>query len=165
MAGLPDEIKALAEFSPAEDLLLAVLRQGLPGIVVQSLIEQGQSFPFVLVRRNPTGPLWGGDMRFVDEASMLVHCFCEDPDGDEDAAILSEAVRSVLFRAFQTQLVIPGRGHITKLEMTSAPREVSDWSTSAGPVQYADLPTGVYRYEAKYSLQIRKPRTLTLQNH
>jgi hypothetical protein len=32
MAGLPNHIKALAELSPVEDLLLAVLREGLPGI-------------------------------------------------------------------------------------------------------------------------------------
>lgn len=162
MAGLPAEIYELAQFSPAEDLMLALLRDRLSGIPVQTMIEQNQPIPFVLVRRNPTGPLWGGDMRFVDEASMIVHAYVADPNGDEDAGILSEAIRVILFDAFKKQTVVPGRGHITKLEMTIAPRQVNDWATSAGPVQYADLPTGVWRYEAKYDLQIRKPKTLVL---
>lgn len=158
MAGLPDEIKALAELSPVEDLLLAVLRDGLPGIKVQSLISFDQTFPLVVVRRLPSFGNWEGDTRFLDAAQIAVHAFCVDPDGDEDAAILSEAVRVVLRNAWLDQVVVPGRGHLTRVDMTSAPRRVSDWATSSGPVQYADLPTGVWRYETLYQIEIRKPR-------
>ncbi|MEU9795063.1 hypothetical protein AB0E27_31510 [Streptomyces sparsogenes] len=159
MAGLPPQIKALAELSPVEDLMLAVLRKGLPGIQVQSLIAKNQTFPLVLARRDPSFGNWSGDTRFLDAARVAVHCFCEDPDGDEDAAILSEAVRVVLRDAWLNQTVYRGLGHITRVDLASAPRRQTDWATSAGPVQYADLPTGVWRYEATYDIEIRKPRT------
>jgi hypothetical protein len=159
MAGLPPEIKALAELSPVEDLMLAVLRDGLPGIQVKSLIAKSQTFPLVLVRRDPSFGNWSGDTRFLDAARVAVHTFCQDPNGDEDAAILSEAVRVVIRDAWLKQKVIPGRGHITRADLSSAPRRVTDWATATGPVQYADLPTGVWRYEATYDIEIRKPRT------
>ncbi|MFF3793780.1 hypothetical protein ACFYXW_27670 [Streptomyces sp. NPDC001981] len=158
MAGLPAEIKALAELSPVEDLMLAILRDGLPGIQVRSLIAKDQTFPLVLVRRDPSFGNWQGDTRFLDAARVAVHVFCQDPDGDEDAAILSEAVRVVIRDAWLSQKVVPSRGHITRVDLASAPRRVTDWATSTGPVQYADLPTGVWRYEATYDIEIRKPR-------
>ncbi|MGW7434721.1 hypothetical protein [Streptomyces sp. NPDC054849] len=158
MAGLPAEIKALAELSPVEDLLLAVLREGLPGIAVNSLIARDQSFPLVLVRRDPSFGTWTGDARFTDSARISVQSFCEDPDGDADAAILAEAVRVVLRDAWLNQKVYAGRGHLTRVDMASAPRRATDWATATGPVQYADLPTGVWRYETQYDVEIRKPR-------
>lgn len=159
MAGLPPEIKALAELSPVEDLLLAVLRDGLPGIPVKSLIAADQTFPFVLVRRDPSFGLWTGDARFTDSARVVVQTLCSDPDGDPDAAILAEAVRVVMREAWLKQKVYPGRGHITRVDMASAPRRATDWATATGPVQYADLPTGVWRYETQYDVDIRKPRS------
>ncbi|PCG86357.1 hypothetical protein CIB93_08985 [Streptomyces sp. WZ.A104] len=158
MAGLPDHVKALAELSPVEDLLLAVLRKGLPGVAVKSLIDLRQDFPLVLVRRDPSFGAWGGDTRFTDSARVAIHAFAADPDGDQDAAILSEAVRVVLRDAWLKQQVFPGLGHITRVDMNSAPRRAPDWATATGVVQYADLPTGVWRYESIYDIQIRKPR-------
>lgn len=158
MAGIPAEIAALAELSPIEDLLLAILRDGLPGIAVKSLIAPDQQFPLVLVRRVSTLGDFAGDTRFIDSASVTVDCFAPDPDGDEDAAILSEAVRVVLRNAWLDQKVVPQRGHITRLDVASPPRRVTDWATATGPVQYADLPTGVWRYQTTYDLEVRKPR-------
>ncbi|MFG2209943.1 hypothetical protein ACIQK6_23865 [Streptomyces sp. NPDC091682] len=159
MAGLPDHIKALAELSPVEDLLLAVLREGLPGIRVKSLVDLHEQFPLVLVRRDPTWGEWQGDTRFTDAARVVINCFVPDPNGDEEAAILSEAVRVVLRNAWLNQKVYPRRGHIIRVDLNSAPRRATDWATATGPVQYADLPTGVWRYESIYDVQIRKPRT------
>jgi hypothetical protein len=160
VAGLPEHIRKLAELSPAEDLLLALLREGLPGIAVKTLIASDQSFPLVLVRRNPSFGNWGADTRFTDSARISVQAFCQDPDGDEDSAVLSEAVRVVLRDAWLTGKVVPDRGHLTHVEMVSAPRRATDWATATGPVQYADLPTGVWRYETEYQIDIRKPRSL-----
>ncbi|MEU4155697.1 hypothetical protein [Actinoplanes sp. NPDC026670] len=162
MAGLPPHIRALAELSPVEDVLLYVLRQGLPGIAVQSLVGFDQKFPMVLVRRLPQFGDWAGDDRFTDIADISINAFCEDPDGDTDAALLSEAVRVVLRNAWLGSMVVPGRGHITKVNMTSAPRRATDWATATGPVQYADLPTGVTRYESQFRVSIRKARTPNL---
>ena len=164
MAGLPPEIKALAELSPVEDLLLAILRDGLPGIQVKSLLADNQEFPLVLVRRLPSFGPWEGDTRFVDAAQVAIHTFCADPNGDEDAAILAEAVRVVMRDAWLDHKVVPGRGHLTRVDMTSAPRRVSDWATASGPVQYADLPSGVWRYETLYQIEIRKPRVRPYPN-
>ncbi|MFI5861812.1 hypothetical protein [Streptomyces sp. NPDC051546] len=159
MAGLPDHIKAMAELSPVEDLLLAVLREGLPGVRVKSLVDLHEEFPLVLVRRDPTWGEWQGDTRFTDAARVVINCFVPDPNGDEEAAILSEAVRVVLRNAWLNQKVYPRRGHIIRVDMNSAPRRATDWATATGPVQYADLPTGVWRYESIYDVHIRKPRT------
>lgn len=158
MAGLPAHIKAMAELSPVEDLLLPILREGLPGIPVSSLIAANQTFPLVLVRRGASFGEHAGDTRFTDSAQVSIQTFCADPNGDEDAAILAEAARVVLRDAWLKQKVVPGRGHLTRVELSSAPRRVTDWATAAGPVQYADLPTGVWRYESIYQIDIRKPR-------
>lgn len=157
MAGLPPEVVALAERSPVEDFLLDLYRAELAGIQTNTLIADDQTFPFLLVRRVPGLGENRGDPRFVDSATVSVQAFVEDPNGDEDAAILSEAARVVLRDAWLSNKVVPGRGHITTFEMSSAPRRVTDWATASGPVQYADLPSGVWRYEAQYHLTIRRP--------
>jgi len=158
MAGLPAHIRAMAELSPVEDVLIALLRAALPGIEVKTLISLDQRFPLVLVRRAAHLGEWNGDTRFVDSADITVHTFAVDPDGDEDAAILAEAVRVVLRDAWLDHKTVAGRGHIVRVDMTSAPRRVTDWATATGPVQYADLPTGVWRYETAYRIAIRRPR-------
>lgn len=158
MAGLPDAVRALAELSPVEDLLLALLRERLAGVEVNSLIAIDQRFPLVLARRAPNFGDWQGDTRFTDSADIVVHTFAADPNGDEDAAILAEAVRVTLRDAWLHHKGAPGRGHLTRVQMTSAPRRATDWATTAGPVQYADLPTGTWRYETTYRIEIRKPR-------
>ena len=157
MAGLPESVRALAEQTPVEDLILAVLRDGMPEMQVKSLISKDQTFPLVMARRMPNlGD--EGDTRFTEIATIAVHAFVPDPNGDEDAAILSEACRVVLRDAWLNHKTFPGLGHISTFEMTSAPRRVTDWATATGPVQFADLPTGTWRYEAIYRLEIRKPR-------
>lgn len=153
---LPQAIKDLAELSPVEDVLLNILRLGLPGVTVRSLIPLDASFPLVIVRRAPGFGEWQGDTRFLDVAEVNIHAFTEDPNGDEDGAILSEAVRVVLRNAWFNKRVVPGLGSITSLRMTDAPRRVTDWATSTGPVQYADLPSGCWRYETTYKVGIRK---------
>ena len=159
MAGIPPHIREIAELSPAEDLLLYVLRQGLPGIRVQSMINLRQVFPLILIRRQPHFGNWSGDDRFTDVADIALNVFCEDPDGDADAALLSDAARIVLRNSWLPHsFVVPGRGHITRADMTSAPRRAPDWSTATGPVQYADLPTGVHRYESLFRVSIKKAR-------
>ena len=162
MTGIPDEVKAMAELSPLEDVLLYVLRGALQdtyGVNVQSLIEIDQTFPLVLVRRGPGFGEWEGDPRFTDIGPAVITTFAADPNGDEDAAILAEVARVVMRDAWLDQTVVPGRGYIFACDMTQAPRRVTDWATSSGPVQYADLPTGVWRYETVYRIGVRRPRT------
>jgi hypothetical protein len=155
---LPPSVLALVELSPIEDILLTVLRAGLPDILVCSLIPKNPPSAFVLVRRMPGMGLWRGDSRFTDSGRFYIHAFTEDPDGDEKGALLSEAVRVVLRNAWLAHTVVPGRGSVIEIKMTSEPARVTDWATASGPVQFADLPSGFWRYESTYSIKVRKPR-------
>lgn len=154
-SSLHPDVLALVEMSPVEDLLLGLLPQRLTGVDVGSLIADDQAFPFVLIRRDGDWGEWGGDSRFVDSAQVSVQTFCAGLNGDSDAALLAEAVRVVLRDSVNK--VVPGRGHLTKVHMIAAPRRQPDWATATGPVQYADLPTGVWRYETVFAIQIRRP--------
>lgn len=163
MAGLPDSILALAEHSAAEDLALAILRARISEVPIVTAIELKQTFPVVLVRRLPTTWQRNTDERFFDSIELAVHCFAEDgtqdgdSSGDKDAAILSDACRIVLRDAALDHFYDPDLGSVTWMEVTAFPRRAPDWATSAGPVQYADLPSNVVRYEARYHLCVRKP--------
>jgi hypothetical protein len=139
---------------PLEDLLLPLLRPRLTGISVQSLLHDDQTFPVVLVRSNGDWGNWSGDRRFIDTAQLNVQVFCDGLNADEDAAILSEAVRVVLIESINK--VVPGWGHIIDVDMVSRPRRVADWASSTGPVQYADLPTQISRYETLYEVVARR---------
>jgi hypothetical protein len=152
---LSPEVLALVEMSPIEDLLLGLLPDKLPGVQVRTLIADDQTFPLALVRVSGDWGEWGGDPRFLDAGQVTVHTFCEGINGDIDASLLSEAIRVVLRDSVNE--VVPEKGHMTKVQMMTRPRRVSDWATSTGPVQYADLPTGVWRYETIYQIEIKKP--------
>jgi hypothetical protein len=153
---LPQEILDLVEMHPVEDLVLALLRQRITTIPVQSQIYDDQTFPAIVIHRGDMiGEWWGGDPRFIDAARLDVFCFVEGVDADEDGALLSEAVRNALRNSLNQ--VVPGLGHLTQVTMTSPPRNAADWDTATGPVQYADLPTEVVRYSTTYALSIRKP--------
>lgn len=157
---LPPEILALTEMGPVEDLLLSVLRPVFqPHIPVKTRVKTDQDFPLILVRRGDSFGNWDGDHRFLDQAMVVIHTFSAGPDADEDAALLAEAVRVVLHDAVNE--VVPGKGHITKVRMLASPRRAPDWVTATGPVQYADLPTGVERYETRYQVHIKRPEMLS----
>lgn len=158
MAELPDSVKAMAEFAPVEEVLLPVLRNRIPGIDIKALYEDDQTFPVVLVRRVNPVQGWPGDPRFLDVAVVDIECLCEGLEADRDAALLSDAVRVALHRAWQEQDVIPDRGGVSFVHMFIPPHKVPDWATSVGPVQYADLPQGVVRYESSFRVDIRKPK-------
>lgn len=156
---LPAHILQLIEFSPIEDLVKAYLEPQLAPISVVTAIEPSPPFPYVLVRRLSTDGDWTGDARgFYDSAKLAVHVYTGDPDGDLKGSLLSEAIRVLLRDAVAQRWVHPDLGCFTKVRMTMEPTRRPDWATSTGPVQYADLPTGSWRYESHYELTIRAPR-------
>ena len=158
--GLPAEITDVVELHPVEDIALRILRDRFPSIQVNSLIEFDQSAItdcFILVRRIPSWGSWQGDHRFVDFAGLAVHVFTKEPDADEKAAIVSEAVRVALRDASYSNAYFSGLGGLIKIRMDEEPTRRTDWATSSGPVQFADLPQGFQRYESRYSLWIRRP--------
>ena len=159
--GLPREVLDVVEMQPVEDLCLHILRLSLPGACIKSLIEFDQKLYehdwFILVRRIPGWGLWAGDERFVDSAGLALHVFTQDPDSDEKAAIISEACRVRLRDAARKSTYYRGLGGLVKATMSQEPSRKTDWATSSGPVQFADLPAGWQRYETHYQLRIRRP--------
>lgn len=154
--GLPEEILSLTELKPVEDLVLALLRDKITSVPVQSQIYDDQTFPAIVIHRGDLiGQAWWGDSRFMDNCRLDVFCFVEGINADEEGALLSEAVRVALRDSIN--ITVPGYGYLTKVRMTSAPRHAADWDTATGPVQYADLPAEVIRYSTSYALSIRKP--------
>ena len=154
-SSLPANVLGLIEMSPVEDLMLALLRAALPDISVQTLVHTGQTFPFILIRSDGSWGQWEGDERFIDSSTIEVHAFCDGINADSDANLLSEALR-VILRDSKNK-VIPGKGHLISVEMLDRPKRSPDWAASVGPVQYADLPTGVERWQTTYKVTIRKP--------
>lgn len=156
---LPQKVLNLAQFSLEEDVLLAVLRGVFePEIPVHALIEDATQYPFILVRKNHGMGINNGDPRFFSEGDVSIHTYTGGPDGDQDGGILSEAVRVVLHNAWQNNWHRPDLGSIVRIKMIEEPSRQADWATSSGPVQYADLPNGWYRYETVYNVRVRKPR-------
>lgn len=156
MPDLPESVVNAAEFAPVEDVLLPIIRHHLPGARIYSEVPADDLFPYAVVRVAPSERWWTGDDRFVDWATVFVHVFAKNPDGERKAAIFSDAIRVALRDAWMQQTSF-GMGHISQYRMTNRPSRRSDWATSQGPVQYADLPNGVTRYEALYAIQIRRP--------
>lgn len=155
MCTIPASALALVEMNPVEDLLLDLLREALPDVRVQSLVEVKQKFPFILVRSAGSWGAWTGDERFIDASTVEIHVLCKGVNADKDASLLSEAVR-VALRDSKNK-VIPDKGYVIAVEMLDRPKRSPDWANSVGPVQYADLPTGVERWDASYRVTIRKP--------
>lgn len=157
MGQIPQSVYDLAEYRPVEDVVLPILRPRLGGVPVYSLIPDGaDELPFVLVRRNHTERSWQGDERgWLDMAYVTIHTLTQDPDGDEQGAVLSEAVRVVLRDAARKGWATEDGVRLSTVQLVSEPRRVADWATATGPVQYADLPTGTWRYEALYRMRLR----------
>lgn len=158
MSDLPASVYTLIENKPVEDIILAILREGLPDVPVYSLIPETAPEFFVLVRRLGGAGGWAGDARFTDTGRFRIHTFTADPDGDYKGAILSEAVRVVLRNAWLNKWQNSDLGSVISIEMIAEPSRQTDWATSSGPVQYADLPLGYWRYESTYHLEVRRPR-------
>jgi hypothetical protein len=153
MSSLPLEVLDLVEFDPLEDLVLSLLRLKFAVVPVRTLISSDQEFPFILLRRGDEWGRWDGDPRFISTGVLRVNTFAEGPEADKDAALLGEAVRVALTGSLN---VVTPSGHLTKVDPISLPIRRPDWATATGPVQYADLPSGVARYEAIYELAYRR---------
>jgi hypothetical protein len=160
---VPDWIAEKVKFAPVEDLALAVLKEAFPKMNINTLIELNQAGDdysdgfFVRIRRILGAGLWAGDDRFIDYGALAVHVFTKDPDGDLRGALVSEAIRVALFEANLARKFYPGLGSLTDVRVDEEPSRKTDWATASGPVQFADLPAGYWRYETRYSMWVRKP--------
>lgn len=158
------DIASVPQFSPLEDLILALLRpleDEIPGLKVRTMYEENVTTPFILVRRisgaYASSQFGKGEERFVQRAVLAVQVITEDPNGDEKGAVLSELIRRVLTTAWLHQVVVPGAGSIATLVTLNPPHRASDWMTGTEVLQYANLPQQMHRYETEYGLILRPP--------
>lgn len=128
------------------DVLLPLLRAGLPGVNVFSRApDDVPSFmPLVVIRRT------GGSSdspTYYDVPWINVQCW-DGPSDTADAARnahnLADDVRRVLWTSWANQTTTPA-GHIRRVRESSAPEEIND----------PDVPM-FGRYQATYELWIRK---------
>lgn len=165
MAQLSAEIADIAELASVEQLLKHLLQDELPGVTVTTKIPQRKTekaLPMVLVRRYHNAlEARGGDSRFLGRCLVSVQTFTHDvaipgaPSGDLQGSTLSEAVRVRLREATIAKPHFPELGTFIGARLYSPPRRVADWATATGPVQYADLPAGTWRYETVYRISYR----------
>lgn len=155
MTSLPQSVLDMVEYSPLEDLLLAILRDRIPDINFTATVDLSPTLPMVLLRRNAESFTWRGHIRFLDSGLVDIHVFTQGAEADKDAALLSEAVRVALRDAWLDQDVIEGIGSMANVELYSSPHYTPDWATGVGPVQYADLPNDYVRYESTYLIAMR----------
>lgn len=128
------------------DLLLDLLRTDLLGVQVMSRIPDHieDYLPLVVIRRT------GGESvapEFYDEPLINVQCWCGSTAGSDPsraAADLADQVRGILWTAYRTQRVVPGRGWLVAVRESTGPLEVSD----------GDRPF-LGRYTATYDLRVR----------
>lgn len=153
---LPQSIKDMAVESPIEDIIIYAIREHLPDLPFGASIPAATPDFFGIVRAaNPLGSNIG-DARFVQWSDFDIEVFARGATGDEACAVISEAIRVALFKSWYPKpLIVPGRGHIVRVDQTIKPANKSDWATSNGPVQYASLPTDFWRYESSYVAKIR----------
>lgn len=161
--GMPASVVAGQELTPAEDFMLTLLRDLHPDLSFVSWIPFDQSdassvtSPFILVRRVPSMTGLDYDERFIDLANISIQVFARDPDADQKAAVISEAVRSSLHKAVKWPKYYRGLGSLVTVHRSEEAVRKTDWASGVGPVQFADLPAGFIRYEAVYTVQIRRP--------
>lgn len=158
---IPAALLASVQLQPAQAVFKAILSTAIAPIPVHIALPTNPTLPFVLVRRLPGMGDWNGDSRgLADVARMAIHVYADGNQGvnaEYAALTLSEIIRVKLREAWQAQWSDPALGALVKLRMTSEPSRVSDWATSSGPVQYADLPAGTWRYESHYMAVVRPP--------
>jgi hypothetical protein len=128
------------------DVLLPILRNGLPGVTVRSRTPDPlpDYIPLVVIRRT------GGSSdspTFYDTPWINVQCWAAqtgDMDAFRAAHNLADDVRRVLWTAWANQTTTPA-GWIRRVRESSAPEEIND----------PDVPM-FGRYQATYELWIRK---------
>lgn len=156
-SSLPDEVLEMVVIPRVTDLCATLLRQQFGDLIpVKTRIAQNHPLPSIVVRKIDT---WGRakkDQRAVAPRTeqVVIHALCDGPNAEKDAELLSEAARVALLDSINQ--VVPGKGHIVSVDPISLPSRSPDWATSTGPVQYASLPDGVERYEAKYEVTYRR---------
>lgn len=156
---LPASVAALIENPSVTDIALHILRTALPDVTVVSEIPMDTTFPLVLIRRGQRFSAPRGNERGLASTVVDVNVFTSGLEGDAEAEAISEAIRVAMRDAWANRLALAeGLGSLVRIWPEMAPSRSSDWATASGPVQYADLPAGAWRWESAYRITYRPPR-------
>lgn len=156
-------------FGSADELMLGILRPFFAGedVYIGSLYASGLEPPVIIVRRERRSGAQAAhvdDDRHIQAALVSIQTITAGVDADELGEELQEACRIAIRQAVINQTVVPGAGHITRIDNAILPSRVSDWATSTGVVQYSSLPKGWVRYESVYRLIISPPDQALVNN-
>lgn len=156
-------------FGSADELMLGILRPFFHGsnVHIGTLFSSGLEPPIIIARRerrSGTQAIDTADDRFTQPVVMSINTITSGVDADEVGEELQEACRIAIRQAVINQTVVPGAGHITRVDNAIVPSRVSDWATSTGVVQYASLPKGWVRYESVYRLILSPPEQALANN-
>lgn len=156
--------RSVPVFGSPTVLLLKILEPlKAKGVHVYEAFEDHMELPAVVAlvsRRNGAGGFGTASPTYTRVALVELNTITDGVEADDTADKLQEAARKLLFEAWLNQDEYPGVGVINRLDTQVIASRVSDWQTSTGVVQYAELPAGAQRYEAVYSLLLRPPRTV-----
>lgn len=158
--GLPASVTEKVRFYPFEDILVEIFKRGLEGVkFVTYIAEDIEDYPYVTGFRFTPQAGWSGDPRFIDTGLIRINVFTSGEHAEDEGFFISEAIRVMMLQAHLERWHFPGVGSVLNIEMTVEPTESTDWATSTGVVQFADLPKGVLRSETVYRMTIRRPQT------
>lgn len=166
---MSNNVATIPIFGSADELMLGILRPFFEGkgVHIGTLYASGLEPPFIIVRRERRSGAQAFDAdddRFVQAALVSINTITAGVDADEVGEELQEACRIAIRQAVINQTVVPGAGHIIRLDNAILPSRVSDWATSTGVVQYSSLPKGYVRYESIYKLLIAPPNQALATN-
>ena len=155
---LPEWVTSKVRYMPVEDLVIGALSQLMPDLPVYTLVSASITDDFfVVVRREPS--IMRKDespIELEDRARVRVNCFVNSTEGDIEAGILSDAIRTVLREAADDNLLVPGVGYLAAFEPVADPAQVDGWSYRASRAMssntFADLPADLWHYSATYEI-------------
>lgn len=150
-------------FGSPVDLIMTILEPlKAKGVHIYPAFEDNMILPAViplLSRRSGQAGFAAASVVHTRVALLELNTITDGPDADELADQLQEAARKLILEAWLNQTEVPGAGVINRIDNSTMATAVSDWQTSSGVVQYANLPNGAQRFEAVYRLLLRPPRS------
>lgn len=161
---LPDVFLNLVDHAPIEDIVIDYLRgvfgDAVPiSAAIQDTPPDRATFPSILIRRvGDYGASRAGHGALQVWGYVQVQVFWSGIDADQQANMTCTAVGNALLRSGFVPVDASkprGWGRLVGARKIDSPHRVSDWATSSGPVQYADLPIGATRHEGIYAVRVR----------
>lgn len=152
-------------FGAVEDLFLAILSEFFkdhPDVHIYDQYSEDMELPAVIpLSANRSGMVayQTSEDRWMRSGIIELNTIASGNDREIVNAQLQEACRHAIFEAWYHQRDYANHGSISTVSNSNYARPESDWATTSHAVQYAKLPAGASRYEARYRVLVRPSRT------